>query len=210
MKPRSRRYARIVLAAFAFLMVAGWMLPSYFSAERFRRRLEASLERALQRRVSFGAVTFRLIPRPGFSIENAVVHEDPEFGSEPFARVDRINCNLRWRSLLQSSLEFSRLDLDRPSFNLVRNQRGQWNVETLLRQTGLTSPEGQTRAATGSASSLDLEANDARIDFKVGPNKKPFTLTEVSARMDFNRQLGQISFRLNGSPIRTDLSLPSP
>ncbi len=95
MSPRFRRQARRVAIALAFLMVAGWLLPLFFSAERYRRRLEAGLERALHRPVKFGAIAFRLLPRPGFSIENAVLGEDPAFGSEPLARVDRIECDLR-------------------------------------------------------------------------------------------------------------------
>ncbi|HEV2350496.1 MAG TPA: AsmA family protein [Terriglobia bacterium] len=210
MKSRKRRYARNGLAAFILLLAACWIVPSFFNAERYRRNLEAGLERALERRVTFGAVSYRLLPRPGFSIENAVVHEDPAFGAEPLARVDRIDCDLRWRSLLRSRFDFSRLYLDHPSFNLVRNARGEWNVESFLRQTGLASPAGSSGRAAPPRDNLDLTADDARIDFSVGSVKKPFTLTEVSARVNFDRQRGLLSFHLEGSPMRTDLLLPTP
>ena len=210
MRPGTRRYARNSLAAFALLMLACWEIPSFFSAERYRRRLEAGLERALDRPVTFGAVTYRLLPRPGFSIVNATVREDPAFGSEPFARVERIDCDLRWRSLLHTRLDIARLFLERPSFNLVRNARGEWNVESFLRKNGLASP-GKKKGGTARAlEDLDVSADDARIDFTVGADKKPFSLTEVNARLNFDRQVGMLSFRLEGNPIRTDLSLPSP
>ncbi|HLY61715.1 MAG TPA: AsmA family protein [Terriglobia bacterium] len=210
MKYRKRRYVRNGLAALVLLLAACWIVPSFFSAERYRRNLEAALQRALDRQVTFGAVSFRLLPRPGFSIENAVVHEDPAFGAEPLARVDRIDCDLRWRSLLHSRFDFSRLYLDHPSFNLVRNERGEWNVESFLRKTGLASP---TRPSAGTAAprdNLDLTADDARIDFTVASVKKPFTLMDVRARVSFDRQRSLLSFRLEGSPMRTDLSLPTP
>ena len=162
MDPRNRRRARNLSAALLLLGLAAWIVPSYFSAERYRRRLEAGLERALHRPVKFGALSLRLLPRPGFSIENAEVEEDPDFGSEPFARVDRIECDLRWQSLWRSRMEFASLRLDRPSFNLVLNAQGEWNVEKLLVQSGLTAPAGTATGAKNPAAGerLALEVEE--------------------------------------------------
>ncbi len=193
-------------------VLAGWFVPSFFSAERYRRRLEAGLERKLMRPVTFDAMAFRLLPRPGFSIENVVVKEDPSFGAEPFVRVERIDCDLRWRSLWQSKLDFAQLHLERPTFNIVRNVSGEWNVENLLRKSGIASPANLTPQPPGNDSSpgnLDLEGDDARLNFKVGANKKPFTVTNLRARLTIER--GRVvRFRLAGSPIRTDLALSTP
>src|SRR2546428_4009043 len=124
MTPPYHRYTRKAFVALALAALSAWLLPSFVSAERYRRRLEAGLERALKRPVTFGTVAFHLLPRPGFSIANALVREDPAFGSEPFARVERIDCELRWRSLWRSRIDFARLYLDRPTFNVVRNAGG--------------------------------------------------------------------------------------
>jgi len=212
MHPRNRRRARNLALLLLLLGGAAWLVPSYFSAERYRRRLEAGLERALHRPVKFGAVSFRLLPRPGFTIENAEVEEDSDFGSEPFARVDRIECDLRWRSLWRSRKDFARLRLDRPSFNLVLNAQGEWNVGRLLRQSGVTAPAG---AGPGAANSrvgepLDLEVEDAHIDFKVGANKKPFALTDVRARLRADPAERRVEFRIVASPVRSDLAVPTP
>src|ERR1035438_7453209 len=173
-----RQRARNFSIAILLLALAAWILPSYFSAERYRRRLQVGLEQELRRPVKFGALSFRLLPRPGFSIENAEVEEDPDFGSEPFARVDRIQCDLRWGSVWRSRKDFARLRLYRPSFNLVLNATGEWNVGRLLRQSGVTAPAGAGPDAASSrvGEPLDLEVEDAHIDFKVGANKKPFAL----------------------------------
>ncbi len=208
-----RKYSRQLrngLIGLAVLAAAGWLVPSFFSAERYRRRLEAGLERALKRPVSFEAVSFRLLPRPGFSIKNAVVREDPEFGFEPLARVEQIDCDLRWRSLWRSRLDFARLRLKRPSFNLVRNARGEWNVGTLLRKSGLGSPAAPPARAADSPGDLELEVDGGRIDFQEGANKKPFAITGLRASLNFDLGQGRLTYRLEGSPIRTDLSLPTP
>lgn len=210
MRPGFHRHARYAFFAFTLLALAGWLVPSFFSAERYRRRLEAELERAFERPVTFSAISFRLLPRPGFSIENAVVHEDPSFGSEPFARVDRIECDLRWRSLWGFRLDFARLSLRHPSLNLVRNPRGEWNVESLLLKSGMSSPAGPPLGTKDALGVLELEAQDARINFKVGADKKPFAITDLRAQINFDPARGLVRYRLSGNPVRTDLSLPTP
>ncbi|PYV02207.1 MAG: hypothetical protein DMG26_11890, partial [Acidobacteria bacterium] len=210
MTPSYHRYTRKAFVALALAGLAAWLLPLFVSAERYRRRLEAGLERALKRPVTFGAVAFHLLPRPGFSIADALVREDPAFGSEPFARVERIDCELRWRSLWRSRIDFARLHLNRPTFNVVRNAGGEWNVEHLLLDSGIASPLAGEGGRAQTAGSLDLEADAARINFKVREDKKPFAITDLGARLNFDHARGLLRFRLTGSPVRTDLSLPSP
>ncbi len=212
MLSRNRRRVRNMMIALLLLGLAAWLVPSYFSAERYRRRLQAGLEQALHRSVKFGALSFHLVPRPGFSIENAEVDEDPDFGPEPFARVDRIDCELRWHSLWRSRMDFARLHLVDPSFNIVLNSRGEWNVERLLRQSGVTAPAGATAGGNPSltAEQLDLEVVDARINFQVGPNKKPFALTDVQARLQVNPAQRRVQFHITASPVRSDLTIPTP
>jgi len=212
MPSRNRRRVRNMTIALLLLGLAAWIVPSYFSAERYRRRLQAGLEQALHRSVKFGALSFHLVPRPGFSIESAEVDEDPDFGPEPFARVDRIDCELRWHSLWRSRMDFAHLHLVDPSFNIVLNSRGEWNVERLLGQSGVTAPAGAPAGGNPSpaAEQLDLEVVDARINFQVGPNKKPFALTDVQARLQVNPAQRRVQFQITASPVRSDLTIPTP
>jgi|GEM_PF-479274 len=209
MSPGHRRTSRRALVAVLFLALAAWFLPSLVSVERYRRRLEAGLEQALKRPVDFGAVSLRLLPRPGFVIENVVVHEDPRFGIEPFARVDRIDCDLAWRSLFGSRFIFSRLHLDHPTFNVVRNAAGEWNAESLLRESGIALPAGSA-SRRGPPPSVAFDVDGARVDFKVGQDKKPFSVTDLRAQLSFEPARGLLRYRLVGRPVRTDLTVPGP
>ena len=212
MSPWVHRRARIASLALLLGGVAAWLIPSYFSAEPYRRRLEAGLERTLHRQVTFGAVSVRLLPRPGFVIANAVIQEDPAFGSEPFVRVDRIECDIRWQTLLGARLDFSHFRLQHPNINLVRKVGGGWNVERLLLLS--SAPSGAPGAGSSSSPAtpgpLDLEVEDGRIDFKLGENKKPIAITDLHAQLSFDPAHSYLRFRLVGSPIRTDRSLPTP
>src|SRR5260370_30044888 len=64
------------------LLIAGFMAP-VFTADQYGRRLQASLERALGRRVEIGRVRFNLFKGPGFSVDNVTIYEDPSIGMEP-------------------------------------------------------------------------------------------------------------------------------
>jgi hypothetical protein len=210
MGSRHLRRARIAFVALLLLTIAAWLVPTFLSANRFRRRLEAGLERALQRPVTFSSASFRVLPRPGFAVENAVVHEDPAFGPEPFARVDRIECDLRVRSLWHSRLDFFRLRLERPSLNIVRNAQGEWNVENLLLKSGVASARSPSATPNTPMGTFDLEAEDARLNFKVGADKKPFAIVDLRARLTIEPARGLVRYRLSGNPVRTDSSLPPP
>jgi hypothetical protein len=192
----------------ALLLSTAWLLPSYLSAERYRRRLESGLEAVLHRPARFGSASFRLLPRPGFSVEHAVIQEDAAFGSEPFARIDRVECDLRWRSLWRRRLDFARLRLERPSFNIIRNARGEWNLEKLLAEVGVAGPNASP--AAGVESPFDIETEDGRINFKLGDNKKPFAIVDLRARLNLDPGRDRIRFRLAGNPIRADLPHPPP
>jgi uncharacterized protein involved in outer membrane biogenesis len=206
MKLFKRLHGRKVVAVLVLLMGLGLAVPHFFRADRYRSRLESGLERAMGRHATFGAMAFRLLPRPGFSIENVVIPEDRDFGIEPFARVDRIDCDLRIRSLLSLALDISRLHFERPSFNAVRNEEGRWNFQTLWRNR----PSSLSNSNSASPGTLQVELNDARVDFKAQLDKKPFAITDVSAQLNFDRARGRLAYRLTGSPLRTDLALPTP
>ena len=210
MEIRSHRALCYAAAALAALTLAAWLVPSFLSAERYRRRLQVGLERTLRRPVEFGAVSFRLLPRPGFSIENVVVSEGPSFGAEPFARVDRIDCDLRWRSLWSSRMDFQRLRLEGASLNVVRNSSGEWNVERLLLESGIVTASEGAGGAEGPPGALSVTADDARLDFKVGADKKPFAVVGLRARLAFDPAQGVVRFNLAGSPVRTDQGVPTP
>ena len=224
MSPRVHRRARIASLALLLGGLAAWFIPSYISVGRYRRGLQASLERSLHRHVTFGRVSLQVIPRPGVVIENAVIHEDPSFGFEPFVRVDRIECDIRWQTFFGARMSFSHFRLQHPNINLVRQAGGGWNIERLLlASTGpdltrglsrnlLTPAEMKNARPIPSATAVppDWEVEDGRVNFKLGENKKPFVITQLSAQLSLDSTRRHMRFRLAGFPVRTDLALPTP
>src|SRR4051794_10699827 len=65
------------------LLIAAGLIAPILTADQYGRRLQASLERALGRRVEIGKVHFNVFKGPGFSVDNVTIHEDPSIGLEP-------------------------------------------------------------------------------------------------------------------------------
>ena len=60
-------------------------------ATRLKVRIATSVGLALQREVEIDRVRLRLLPQPGFELENFVVHDDPAFSAEPVLRVGNLD-----------------------------------------------------------------------------------------------------------------------
>jgi len=210
MSPRKRRYLRNTAVTLVLLMAAAWVVPFFLSAARYRPVLRAGLERSLHRKVAFGHIALHFFPHLGFTVDNVVVDEAPAFGLEPFIRVDRADCDLQWRSLWHTRLYLGTLRLAHPSINIVRNPAGQWNIENLLLQSGITKPQPSHTSSAPPPSSLSIEIEDARLNFKVGENKKPFAIVDTQAHLDFDYGSDRVNFRMAGDPVRTDLEFPTP
>lgn len=176
-------------------------------ASRLKARIAGSIGTALQRQVEIGKVHLRLLPRPGFDLEDFVVHDDPSFSAEPVLRAEEVSASLRLSSLLRGRLEISQLSLTEPSLNLTLNSEGRWNIENLLERTSSTTVAPTAKSSRESRPGFPyIEADRGRINFKLGPEKKPFALTEAdySFWQDTENTWGM---RLKARPVRTDFNL---
>ncbi len=176
-------------------------------ADRLRGRITRSISLAIGRPVDIAKVSLRLLPRPGFDLQDFVVYEDPAFGAEPMLRASEVTAALRLTSLLRGRLEISRLVLTEPSLNLVQDGTGHWNLENLLVRANLTpvAPTGKSKREARPGFPY-IEADQGRINFKLGQEKMPYALTEAdfSIWQDSENAWGM---RLKARPMRTDFDL---
>jgi AsmA protein len=193
---------RVAFAAVGLLLAAGIIAP-FVQANRFGGRIKEALQNSLHRRVDIGEVRLNLFTGPGFSVENVLIYEDPSFGIEPFASVLSMEARVRLSSLWTGRLEFSTLTLDDPSVNLVKPEKGQWNIIPLLQQTSYSPLNGSGKA--GISHLPVIQVRSGRLNFKFGNTKSPFYLT--NANVDISPRSGEPgSFDVSfvGEPARTD------
>jgi AsmA family/AsmA-like C-terminal region len=195
---------RLLLVMAALLVVLFILRPG---ANGLRKRIVSSVGMAIGRRVEVQWVKLRLLPEPGFDLENFIVYDDPAFGAEPMLRADEVTATLRLRSLFRGRLEIGRLSLKEPSFNLVRGEDGHWNVEALLDRVAHTpaAPTSHTRPERRPVFPY-IEADDGRINFKIGQEKKAYALTNADFALWLESE-NQWGMRLAARPVRTDFNL---
>ena len=199
------RSRRGVLTLGVLLLLALFLVRP--GANRLRTRIVNSISMALGRQVDVAAVNLRLLPQLGFDLENFVIHDDAAFGAEPMLRAQQVTASLRVTSLLRGRLEIARLNLTEPSLNLVRNAEGHWNVETLVERAAKIPVAPTSKKKTETRPGFPyIEASRGRINFKFGPEKKPYALTEADFALwqDSENAWGM---RLKAQPVRTDFNL---
>jgi hypothetical protein len=186
---------RILFCAIVALLVAAVYVPK-ISADRYRDRVHAALEKALRRQVEIGEVRFRLLPTPGLTIANVTIGEDPKIGAEPIAYVTTLVAVPRITSLFGGALELASVDLEDASLNLTRVDRNEgdvnWNFASLMRK--------ETLAAFPS-----VHMRGGRINFKFGDTKSLFYLLNTDVDLwPPDSASGPWTLRVHAEPARTD------
>ncbi|HEV2278956.1 MAG TPA: AsmA family protein [Acidobacteriaceae bacterium] len=206
-EPRSGRGKFVLAAILVCVLLLAIFVPPLVSLRKYRRSVSASLSGALGRPVAIGSMQLRLLPTPGITMSGFTVAEDPAFGYEPVLHANSVIASLRFASLWRGRLEVSRISLDEVSLNLVKNAAGQWNIESVLTRASQVPNEPTGNARPGPNPRFPyIEASDARINFKDGVEKRPFSLLNAEFAM-WQANQDEWRIRLKAQPVRTDLQL---
>jgi hypothetical protein len=188
-------------------LIAAFVLPPLINISRYQRRISASLAAALGHPVEVSGITLQLLPRPGVQIANFVVDSNPGFSAEPILQCSSVTAVFRLTSLWRGQLEIARISLDEPSLNLERAPDGQWNFASVLLQASRTPQAPTGRAPIRGQNRFPyIEASNARVNFKHGNEKLPFSFmnADVSVWLE-NPEEWQLRFA--AQPMRTDINL---
>jgi hypothetical protein len=194
------------------MLVSGFLLVTVLflvrpGANRLRTRIVGSISLALGRPIDVASVRVRLLPQPGFDLENFVVYDDPAFGAEPMVRAREVIASLRLTSLLRGRLEIARLDFSEPSLNLVRGDKGHWNFENLVERAEKIPVAPTAKARTEMRPGFPyIDCSGGRINFKLGTEKKPYALTEADFSL-WQESENAWGMRLKARPVRSDFNL---
>ena len=114
---------------------------------------------------------------------------------------------MRILPLWRGRLEIARIAFDEPSVNLVRNREGRWNFDALLSQAAQI-PKAPTaeRHPGGLPRFPYIDATNARVNFKYGDEKLPFSFFNSDLAVWLENP-GEWRIEFAAQPVRTDLSL---
>ena len=181
------------------LLLAGFIAP-FFTADQYGLRLQASLARALGRRVEIGKVHFNLFKGPGFSVDKVIIYEDPAIGMEPVAYIEEPGSMevvpSIW-SLLGGRFVIASIRLDEASINLTKSgpasEWGRWNFASFINPSMIRTVPA-------------IHVRNSRIHFKFGDTKNVFYLTETDLDISPTGTGGDWKIDCSAKPARTDRS----
>jgi hypothetical protein len=194
-----------------WLLFLGLLLLALFlvrpGAGRLRWRISQSMSRQLARTVEIGSVQLRFLPRPGFDLQDLIIHDDPAFGAEPILRSPEVTASVRVGALIRGHIEIARLSLSDASLNLTRDRQGKWNLNDLIaRNASITTAPTSLSKDRSRAEFPYIEATQARINFKIGSEKIHFALNDAELAL-WQDSTDAWGLRMKARPIRTDAHL---
>jgi uncharacterized protein involved in outer membrane biogenesis len=204
---------RMAITVAGFLVIAA-LIPFLIPADRFRILLVTQLHKALGREVTVEFAEVTLLSGPGVALKNVVIQEDPQFSQNPFLRLKLFRVRVKILPLLTGKINIASLSLDHPEFQLIKNQAGHWNYESLALLSAPTrsAPASDVKPSSGEGFSISsLSMNNAVLDILDGsrPSKPRHWRQEgLSLRLrDFSPSKGgeidsRIDFPGNGGTIR--------
>jgi AsmA protein len=184
----------IVFCVVAFLALS--VIAPFVNAARFSTSVQLALEESLGRKVSFEKVYYRLLPVPGFSLENVIIADNARYGLEPFAAMTGLEARLRIDKLLVGQIRFASLRLVDPSLNLVKRDDGAWNVLEFVQR--MSAPRRMPLNFVPA-----IQVTNGRLDFKLGTRKTTFYITDADMAI-YPERSGRVVMNFSGSPARTD------
>jgi hypothetical protein len=187
------RVAGILLA----MLVVGAIVVPFLNADRYGKRVEWALTRALGRQVKIGQVRFSLWRGPAFVLERRggpglIIDEDPSVGIEPVAYVETVVVRPRFWPLLQGRFVIASIRLEDASINLAKPDTGRWNFVSFVDRSVMSSAPA-------------IHVRNGRVNFKFGDTKSVVYLTETDFDLSPPRNRGAgWSLYCSAKPARTD------
>ncbi len=208
-----KRALIIVLLAVA---VIGAALP-FAPVDFLKPPIEHALARSLGRKVEIDQVSLTLFSGPGVSLDGVTIHEDSRAGIEPFAYANTLDARIDLLALLRGRLEFSSLDLNDATFNLVKPTGAAWNFQMLLGQTSragnAASPPAAGALPVGPVSIPSIatipetlpaiKVRGGRVNFKFAQTMSVLYFDDTDLEVSPGAN-GAVGLRFSGVPSRTD------
>src|SRR5690242_6829674 len=126
-----RRIVITVCVIVGIIIVLLLALPSILNVNRYRPQIQAELQKKLNRPVTLGELSLRIIPF-SIGVNGITIGEAPQFpSSRPFATADKVYASASLLSLLRGAPKLKDVTLDNPQIELIKNAQGVWNYSTI-------------------------------------------------------------------------------
>src|SRR3954468_1284761 len=115
----------------ALIVIVILAIPFLVNAEKFRPMVESKAKDALGRQVTIGKMEVSLF-KGGVVLNDVTVADDPAFSKNPFVTAKSLTVGVEMMPLItKQDVRVTSVVLDEPQINLVHNNAGKWNFDTL-------------------------------------------------------------------------------
>lgn len=164
--PLSRAIPRWLIAtaiAAGLVVSAAVALPYLVDVNRFRPLIAAKVREATGRTLTLGTVSFALLPTPGLSVGGPIrLSDSAAYPGRSALTAESLRVRLGLLGLLRGRAQVTSIRLSRPTLTLIRDPRGRWNFDDLVRRAAAASGAGP-RAGGAQESSFRVVVEQARV-----------------------------------------------
>ncbi|HMD18431.1 MAG TPA: AsmA family protein [Terriglobales bacterium] len=200
MKP-AVKIAAVVVAVLIVVIIA---IPFLVNVNNFRPQIESTLTSALGRPVKVGNLGLSILSG-SVQADQLSIADDPKFSSAPFIQAKSLHVGVELLPLIFSKqLNVTRLLIDHPEINLLRDRDGIWNFSSLGSQSAQPAKAPPQNAPTAPASvnvaKLDLSDGTVTLGSTTG-KRNPIVYNKV------NVAVRNFSF-VTAFPVTVSVQLP--
>ena len=157
-----------VVAAVLVLVVAALILvPILVDTPRVQALIASNASQALGRPVKFRSMSISVLPLPAVALHGLEIAEDPQFGAEPFLKLETGKVRLKLLPLLTGRVELGDVKLTKPVITVIQTADGRMNISTLGTGAGTKEPKAE-RAPRGGGTGGGGAALPAAISIEHG------------------------------------------
>lgn len=159
--------AAIVVLAIAALIA----VPYLVDLPRVQALIATNASQALGRPVKFSGMSISALPLPSVELKGLEIAEDPQFGKEPFVRLETGKIRLKLWPLLRGRVELGDITLKKPVISVVQAPDGRLNLGSLggtAEPSTTRAPRGGTGAGTTGAGAVlasKIKIDDGVVDY---------------------------------------------
>ena len=146
----------IFLIAVALVAYAFFNLSSIVSKNQ--KRILARVSDALGRRVEVGQIKTQMGLGVSIEVSGLKISDDPAFSKKPFLAANDVSVEVEFVPLLYGEARVTRLELINPDIRLVRNARGDLNIDSIGTNEAPASAKKRRTRKKSSLADLSVKA----------------------------------------------------
>ena len=177
-----KNVVKVAAIVVGVLIVAAIAIPLLVNVNNFRPEIESNLSSALGRPVKVGTLSLSILSG-SVGADQLAIADDPKFSSAPFIQAKTLKVGVELMPLLFSKqLNVTKIVIDHPEINLLRDRDGVWNFSSLGNSAAqpAKAAEKKTSGAPANVNVAKLDLNDGIITLGSTTGKrKPIVYDKV-------------------------------